>query len=160
MTIEQKLRKLAQALKSCDGTEGRAIARRNARARVLLALRAVRAHVDNTYPSIVDRTGAKRLTLEGRVARLKRCGWEEIGRVSGNRFDLAGQYALHGVPVKTIRVVNPQQGTQPIKWTRYFIPMWAVAIGLRDPAKLRAAAKDRTYRRALQVEAAILQNAN
>ncbi len=158
MTIEQKLRKLAQALKSCDGTEGRAIARRNARARVLLALRAVRAHVDNTYPSIVDRTGAKRLTLEGRVARLKRQGWVEID--SGVPSREAGDYALHGVPVKTIRVSNPQQGAQPIRWTRYFIPSWADDIGLGDTAKLRAAVKNRTYRKALQVEAAILQNAN
>ncbi len=155
MTIEQKLRKLAQALKSCDGTEGRAIARRNARARVLSALRAVRAHVDTVYPSIVDRTGAKRLTLEGRLARLKRQRWVEV-----NASMTAGAYALQGVPMKTVRVLNPQHRGQPLAWKRYFIPVWALDIGLDDPAKLRAAVKNRTYRKALQVEAAILQNAN
>lgn len=161
MTIEQKLTRLTKALKGCDGTEGRPIARRNARARVLASLRAVRAHLDDTYPSIVDRTGTKRLTLEGRVARLKRQGWVEIA--SGVPVREAGDYALHGVPVKTVCVSNPQQGAQPIKWTRYFIPRWADEIGTntsQDIAKLRAAVKSKTYRKAIVAEAAILQNAN
>ena len=44
--MDKQLRKLAGALRTLDGTEGRPIARRNARKRVLGALRAIRASVE------------------------------------------------------------------------------------------------------------------
>lgn len=156
MTIEQKLKRLAKALKSCDGTEDRMVARRNARARVLSALRAVWAHVDTVYPSIVSR---RKRTPEERIARFKAKGYEWLG---SGKFaeDIAADFADCGVLVKTVRVSNPQQEGDAIVITAYFIPCWAADIGRHDTAKLRAAVKSRTYRRALLVEAAILQNSN
>jgi hypothetical protein len=55
--VKPLVKKLERALAKLPGTEGRKIARRNARQRVLAALRAVRAHVDREFPAIVARKG-------------------------------------------------------------------------------------------------------
>jgi len=157
MTIDQKIERIAKEVKKLSATTpDKPISRRNARARVLSALRAVRAHIDEEFPPIVSREGVKRLTPEGRIARLKRQGWVKItGSLPSSQ---AGEFSLHGVPVKTVRVSNPQQDGKPIKWSMYFVPRWADEIGVDDLAKLRAAVKSRTFRRAVLTEAAILQN--
>ena len=152
MTLEQRLKKLTKACAGLIGTEERPIARRNARARVLSALRAVRSHVDEVYPAIVKREGTKRLTVEGRIARLKRKGMVEV---SATAKDLA----LRGVKIHTIVVRNPQDKNPPLFVERHFAPRWALELWKSQRHDdLRRAAKDKTFRRALQTEAAILQS--
>ncbi len=154
MTLDQKLKKLAKACDGLTSTEERPIARRNARARVLSALRAVRAHVDATYPPIVDRTGTKRLTPQGRMDRLKRRGFVQV------TMNVAATLTLAGVKIHTVRVKNiQQQGNYPIIVERYFAPRWAVHAETHyGVEELRRQVKNKTRRLALQAEAAILQS--
>jgi len=71
--LTRELRKLERT------TVDQPIARRNARKRVLTAMRSLRAAVDEAFPPIVDRTGVKRLkTFAGRLARMKKAGWVEL----------------------------------------------------------------------------------
>ncbi len=130
MTVHE----LERALKTLDGTEGRPIARRNARKRVLAELRKIRAAVDKEYPAIVSRKGVKRLTVEGRIARLKQAGW--VGVVHAR----AVEYAIEGVPIRTV------QGSLFARGVGGFVPTWAYAIGLAERAELRQAVKSRKHR--------------
>ncbi len=119
---------LERALNTLEGTEDRPIARRNARKRVLAELRKIRAAVDKEYPAIVSRKGVKRLTLQTRVARLKRAGW------SIETHDRAAAFALEKVPTRFVDGVG------------HFVPNWAHAIGLADRSALRQAVKSRKHR--------------
>ncbi len=146
MTLDQKVKRIAKAVKGLASTADRPIARRNARARVLSALRAVRNHIDAEFPALVAREGVKRLTPQGRIARLKRQGWVQLDDVLGGSR-IAGQFALYGVPIKTVKVSNPQQDGTTIVQTFWFIPAWADVIGVH-PTQLRAAVRSRTVRNA------------
>ncbi len=153
MTLDQKLKKLAKVCDGLSSTEERPIARRNARARVLSALRAVRAHVDATYPPIVDRTGTRRLTPQGRMDRLKRRGFVQV------TMSVAATLTLAGVKIHTVRVPNVQQSSATITVERYFAPRWAVYAETHyGVEELRRQVKNKSRRLALQAEAAILQS--
>lgn len=137
------LKKLARSLRTVKGTEGRAIARRHARQRVLKELRRVRALLDEKAPAIVSRAGVQRLTPRGREDRLIRAGWKRVD-------ELAGDYAAAGVPIR--RVQHGNRADQAGLWA----PGWAAAIGPANPSKLRAAKKDPMLRRSV-VAAKMLQ---
>lgn len=134
------LRKLDKAISSLDGTSERMIARRNARARVLAALRAVRAHVDREFPAIVSRVGTTRLTYEGRRARLVRKGWAR------STPEAAGFFAAAGVTVKFIRGKD-RAGNDMTDGP--WVPKWAKVIGHTNQAQLRAAQKSVKIRQAV-----------
>jgi len=136
---------LVMALRGLDGTEGRPIARRNARRRVLGALRKVRAVVDEKAPAIIMRGKVTRLkTTKGRIARLEARGWISIAAA------MAGALAAHGVSVR--RVVD-EQGHGHL-----FVPTWAHEIGAVDGAKLREALKSVKLRRAVLAEKALRES--
>lgn len=143
--FDDYLKRLRRELRKLEGTES-PIARRNARKRVLTAMRTLRASVDTEYPAIVDRTGVKRLkTFAGRLARLKRAGWVELREEAD-----AGHWAAAGVRVVKLEHVddgdekNGRPGVYHVAW---LIPLWARAIGL-DKALLNKAKKSRKIRNA------------
>lgn len=148
-SFDKQLKKLRASLLKLDGTSDRPIARRNARKRVLGALRSIRGAVDTLYPAIVSREGTKRLTPEGRLKRLRR-DWISIS--SGQ----AGPYAACGIPVKRIMEGGANDGTEP--FPVFYVPRWAHHIGYDAPSKLKRAKKDIVYRRALLVEIALRDN--
>jgi len=147
VTLDQKIKRIAQQARKLAGTADRPIARRNARARVLSALRAVRAHVDAEFPAIVSREGVKRLTIEGRRARLKRQGFVHLA--SGVEM-----YALAKVPVRTITVRN----SGDLRWREHYVPRWAVTLNYTSVTQLRAFAKDRSLRDAALAEHALMNS--
>lgn len=147
--LDKAMARVYKALRTCQGTEERPQARRSARARSLSALRLVRAALDREFPSIVVRAGVTRLkTFEGRVARLERAGWKMIeGSIA------AGHFAAAGVPIKQLIHRIPNGGHQGA----WFAPDWAHAIGIADPAKLRAAKKSRKLRNVVRTVAALTE---
>lgn len=138
--LDQAVRDLQRTLKTLPNTEDRPIARRNARARVLGALRKVRGAVDTAYPAIVKRGGYTRLTAQGRLLRLLRAGWRMVSDVSA-----IARYGAAGTPLRQ----HPRSGNIML------VPAWATAIGSGDLAKLRAAKKSRTIQKAILAEAAL-----
>lgn len=125
-------------------TSDQPIARRNARKRVLTAMRGLRGAIDKAFPPIVDRTGVVRLkTSEGRIARLKRANWRQIS------YTEVHKYAVEGIRVRKVRIVNGANN-----YTKWFLPSWAVAIG-PQPARLREAKKSRKVRAAAIVAEAL-----
>jgi hypothetical protein len=149
--FDDYLRRLRRELHKLEGTST-PIARRNARARVLTAMRALRAAVDKSYPPIVDRTGVKRLkTFAGRLARLNKAGWVETVRAD------AGLWATAGITVK--RMTHTDDGDEKcghpgVYREAWLIPRWARAIGL-DKARLREAKKSVKLRNAAIVAEAL-----
>lgn len=130
--------KLGRAIKSLDGTTDRPIARRNARKRVLAALRSLRTALDKEYPAIVSRKeGTKRLTTETRIKRLKRAGWRQVS------YGSASNFALEGIPTRRVKLAD-KNALVPVPV--YFVPGWAVAVGLADRVELRRALKSRKHR--------------
>ncbi len=137
--------RLSCALQDCNGTDGRIAARRNARARVLAALRAVRSHLDKEFPAIVVRKKARHATPETIRRRAERAGWVAAGGHG------VGLFAAAGVPVRRV----PHSG-----WSEgyaLYVPGWAVAIGSENQAQLRAAKKSKQLRDAAIAQAALLQ---
>lgn len=130
MNFDKHIKKLRRMLRTLDGTADRPIARRNARKRVLGALRGLRGVVDAEFPAIVSREGVERLTFEGRRARLTRSNWVTVDKG-------AGRYAAEGVPVKRLRG-KTKNGSQI---DELWIPDWASAIGLDNLVPLRKAVK-------------------
>ena len=144
------LKRVLAACRTLPDTADRPRARRNARQRVLSALRSVRAQLDREYPALKVGTGAGRthLTFEGRVARLKRQGYV----LSGTGM---GLFAAAGVPVKYVRGRTRAGGeTTSGPW----IPKWAGLIGAHEQSKLRLAKKSKRYRDAVLAQAALLQD--
>lgn len=144
MKTDELLRQLRRDLAKLDGTTDRPIARRNARRRVLGSLRRIRAAVDESFPAIINRTGTKRLTVDGRIRRLERAGWKYV-----NPSPWAPICATTGVPAKP----HPSGQGQGL-----YVPGWAVAIG-PDPTKLKAAVRSVTIRRAALATQALLRGA-
>ncbi len=130
---------VSRALDRCEGTDGR-IARRNARARVLAALRAVRSHLDKEFPVITTQCTVRR--NPNAMNRQLKKGWKIA------MADSPGLFAAAGVPVK--RVVHGGG-------YRLMVPGWAVAIGAVNQAQLRAAKKSKQLRDAALAQAALLQ---
>jgi len=131
--FDDNLKRLRRELVKLEKAPGTPIARRNARARVLAAVRLLRAAVDREYQTIIVRTGVKRLkTFEGRVARMERAGWEQVAT------EYVTDYVEAGIKAKKI--------THGSSWG-WFVPSWAVAIGRRNTAQLRAAKKSRALKR-------------
>lgn len=145
--FDVRLRKVMIGLRSLEGTADRPIARRNARRRALQALASLRLSMDEQFPAIVSRAGVKRLTVEGRIARLKRAGWVETGPAQ------AVHYAAAGVSVRTVR--REPAGTPSI----IFVPRWAQVIGCTNPTKLRAAKKSAAVRNAVLAAHALVNTA-
>ena len=145
--FDKQQSKLKRAIGTLAGTSGRRIARRNARKRVLGALRALRVIVDSHYPAIVNRTGAKpRLTHEARVKKMTKAGWHIVGDTS----EVFIACARAGIKVK------PLPGTLSV-----FIPRWAYFVWkdnreTSDQA-LFAANKNRMLREAAIAKAALLK---
>lgn len=149
--FDKHTKRIARELRKLEGTET-PIARRNARKRVLTAMRGLRNVIDEAFPPIVDRTGVTRLkTFAGRLARLKKAGWVEIDGSNG------GFWATAGVTVKRLTHVDDgdaarnRGGEYHEAW---LIPAWARAIGL-DKARLREAKKSRKIRAAALVAEAL-----
>jgi hypothetical protein len=144
VTLEQRIARIAKEARTLAGTADRLVARRNARARVLAALRAVRAHVDAEFPAIVSREGGKRRTIAGRRARLKRQGFVHAAHANIVR------YALAGVRVHTLIVRNPQPDGSVYTLREHYVPRWVMVLDNDDvsPTKLRAFIKDRALREA------------
>lgn len=142
--FDQALDKCVKALRKLDGTDNRPIARRNARKRVLGALRSLRAAVDEEAPAIVVRGKVTRLKSRlGREARLRRAGYvpdyESLGRLCG---------ALR-IPMK----MSVHKGARTM-----WIPNWVQAIGPHDVAQLRAAKKNLGLRKAVLAERALRES--
>ncbi len=138
--VDQAVRELQRALGTLPGTTDRPIARRNARARTLAALRKIRGAVDTAYPAIVKRGGYTRLTVQGRLLRLLRAGW-----VIASDVHTIARYAAAGVPMRA------HPGTNNMM----LVPRWAWSIGSGETVKLRAAKKSRKLRLAAIVEAGL-----
>lgn len=138
MTWDDDLKALGRALRTLEGTEGRPIARRNARKRVLAALSTVRRHLDTKFPALRSgRKGVRRLTLDGRLARLKRKGYQQVTSQS----ELVA-FAAAGIrPVVISRIDAP------------WFPGWAVAIGPDLAALAKAKRSARVRREILAVKA-------
>lgn len=150
---EPHLSKLRRELRRLENAPASPIARRNGRARVLTAMRALRAALDKSYPPIIDRTGVKHLkTFAGRFARLKNAGWRRVSDSS-----VAGYYAAAGVRVKRLEHTddgNEARGMPGVHHVAWLVPAWALAIGL-DKARLRAAKKSLKLRNAALVSEAL-----
>lgn len=153
-TLKASLRKLYLA-----GPD-RPIARRNARRRVLSALRLMRATVDECFPAIVERTEPRaRKTGDKRVKELEKAGWVEEQASVATRFAAAGVPVKH-VKWKTTATVLGERKYVPGKgWVQdqhervdhhdvFLVPEWAAAIGHDKPTALRAAKKSITLRKA------------
>ena len=141
--LDDALRQLRNALVKCDGTADRRIARNNARAKALTALRRMRKTLDETYPAIRLVTTRVRLkTDRGRLERLRRAGWKDVfGEKDAARF------AASGVPIKRIRL--KQVDAKGEEYSEYFFaPAWAVAIGSDHPSELREAKRSIRMRKA------------
>ena len=160
-TLRRTLRKLYLT------TSDRPIARRNARRRVLTALRKMREVVDESFPAIVERSAPKaRKTGEARVEALEKAGWVRQGSIAAARFAGAGVPVKH-VKWKTRAIVAgerkyvPRKGWVTKQSTRVdnhetaFVPAWAHAIGPDKPSALRAAKKSVTLRKAALVAGAL-----
>jgi hypothetical protein len=145
--LDARLRALRAALRGLDGTDGRQIARRNARQRVLGALRGLRAEVDDRWPAIVTRAGVRRLkTFEGKLGRLTGKGWE----IETDERNLA-DYAIAGVPVRKIDGTNRSGRKQ----SAILVPGWAHDIGPKDVVRLKAAKRSNYEKRVARAEAAL-----
>ena len=157
--FDQALRKLRGALVGLEGTEGRTRARRNARQRVLGALRALRADLDTRFP-VVRAEGKTRTVLDydGRVHRARRQGWVEIEWPAE-----VATFAAAGIRVLQIKGTNVRphpsftHKTVKTKHESLWVPSWAVAIGAKNTSALRRARKDITFRKAA-IAADTLQN--
>jgi len=155
------LKRIARELRKLEATTAeRPIARRNARRRVLLAMRALRREIDTVYPPIVDRTGVKRLkTFAGRLARAKKAGWREIPGDHLAARDVAN-YAAAGVKVKKLEHTDDgdeargRPGEHHVVW---LVPAWAAAIGPNDIPALRRALKNVKARRSAVVAEALTE---
>jgi hypothetical protein len=163
--IDEALRKLRNALRGLEGTEGRRLARRGARARALAAFRGLRSVIDEKYPAIIERGGGKRLqSFEARADRLKRAGWTEIDG------DSAGDYATAGAPLRKVkgltrRAVKMQRGRQADavylsteRRIAFYVPAWAKQI-VKDfgfnRSLIRAAKNSIVERRSTMARAAL-----
>jgi hypothetical protein len=146
--FDEYLRQLSAGIRSLDGTDGRARARRTARQRVLKTLRSIRRVLNERAPAIIERAKTERLkTFGGREARLIRQGYVRATN------DLVAAYAAAGVPVKRIthKVFDGSQ-------TTFYIPAWARAIGPNNPTKLRQAKKSVMLQKAILAEKALREN--
>lgn len=164
--LDFEYRNLRRALIKLDGTEGRKLARRNARTRVLTSLRKLRAAVDTSYPAIVERSAPReRKSPEQRIKALEKAGW--VRRPEASQLVA---YAAAGVPIKRLRWKVVTESASPATYVKRkgwvtgktkntvthevrMIPAWAAAIGPDKPTELRAAKKSMKLRKvALVVE--------
>lgn len=164
--LDFEYRNLRRALIKLDATEGRRLARRNARTRVLTSLRKLRAAVDTSYPAIVERSAPReRKSPEQRIKALEKAGWIRHSTTS------LGAYAAAGVPIKHIKWNVVSESQSPATYVKrkgwvsgttkntvmhevHLIPRWAKVIGFDKPTELRAAKKSVKLRKAaLVVEA-------
>ena len=149
-SFDKAFRKLRRALVGLEGTDDRLVARRNARQRVLGALRKLRADLDERFPP-VRAEGKTRVVrgYEGRVRSLQAQGWVRVQDVA-----IALVYAAAGVRPRrikgTIERPHPSFTRKVIKTklTSTWIPGWAAAIGHDHPSALRRARTDIVFRKA------------
>lgn len=166
--IDVKLNTLRRELNKLEATsDEKPISRRNARRRVLSAMRALRAQVDDSFPAIVKpREGIVRADPKKRIKRFLATGYRRCTPIQ------AGQFAACGVRVKSVswtetsqsadeKVFVPRRGWVVKKGRVFkqrheelFIPLWAAAIGL-DRARLREAKKSVKARSAAIVAEAL-----
>lgn len=135
MTIDNAMKKLAQARKRLEHEQGR-IARRNAREAMLGALRAVRAALDEEYPAIrKERTVAVKMTKEAITRRreAKRKRMVMVGAAT------AAVLAKHKIPVE---VIHDKAGS-----SAWYAPRWVVrALLIVDAPVIAEAVRSRRAR--------------
>ncbi len=171
--LDERLRALRAALRGLDGTDGRQIARRNARKRALGALRALRAEIDARWPAIITRAGVRRLkTFEGRLRRLTDKGWEVVQDPA-----TLARFAEAGVPLRRVEGLaarDVRQGAKngprararanaaglippqaPRTRAATLVPGWAIDIGPDDPVRLKAAKRSNMEKRVARAEGAL-----
>lgn len=136
--IAKLLKQLEREINRLPATDGRKIARRNGRKRVLAQLRKIRAAVDEHWPAIVERNGRARLDPKVRARRAKLRGLTLV-----TSDTMVACLAMAGVKIRRIN------GSL---WT----PEWARIIYENQPEKLVAAVKDRKLRAAILAEHALL----
>ena len=162
MTFDKHIRRISRELRSLEATtDDRPRARRNARRRVLAAMRALRGAVDEAYPAIIaSREGVTHRPPEVRIKALKKALWRIVG------VDDAGRFAALGVPVKRVawttyeqRATGQRVYVNGVGWKEpkmetvadehevLLVPGWAFAIGF-DAARLREAKKSRKIKNA------------
>jgi hypothetical protein len=165
--LDKSLKTLRHTLRKLYLTANdRPIARRNARRRVLAALRKMREVVDESFPAIVERSAPRvRKSPEQRVKALQAAGWVRVSSI-------ADGYAVTGVPAKVIKWREVQELSTPPTYVKRkgwvngatkttithvvrLIPAWAAAIGPDKPSELRAAKKSITLRKAALVAEAL-----
>lgn len=148
--FDEYLRQLSAGIRSLDGTDGRARARRTARQRVLKVLRSIRRVLNERAPAIIKRSGGERLkTFEGREARLLKRGY-----VRADAHACAG-FAAAGVPVKKLTHHTMEPGAGAYEQICLYVPAWARAIGISSPTKLRQAKKSVVLQKAILAEKAL-----
>jgi hypothetical protein len=139
--FDDNLRGLRRALVGLSGTEDRPVARRNARVRVLKELRKVRSTLDTLFPSIVvHKKRARKAPVDVILMRMQRKGLVNVGSHS-----LVARYAAAGVKVHKVG-----------DWL--LLPNWAVAIPPGDTARIKAALKSSTVRKAVLAIAALTRS--
>lgn len=161
--LDFEYRNLRRVLIKLDGTEGRKLARRNARTRVLTSLRKLRAAVDTSYPAIVERSAPReRKSPKQRIEMLEKAGWIRHSTTS------LGAYAAAGVPIKHFKWKVVTESASPPTYVKgkgwvtgttkntvthevHMIPRWAKVIGPDKPTELRAAKKSMKVRKAALV---------
>jgi hypothetical protein len=151
LVVDQRLAKLLtalrRALRALPETADRPRARRNARNKLLAALRGLRAEADSRWPAI--RTGkrrqgpktskGKRIREMGAQRRAERAGWVPVSEDRATVLGAAGA---------KLRVVA--RGNEMTVMVRD----WADAIG-PNPARLRAARRSKIERDAALAEQAL-----
>lgn len=154
--VEKALRRLRQALRTLGGTEGRPVARRNARGRVLTALRLVRAALDKEAPALRKAPTRNRTIrrdpkgyVDQKIARLRKADWREVSQSDAIAF-AAAKAPMTRVAGKIQARVSPSAkrlGATAYQWVDLcFVPVWALAVG-PDPKAIRGAKRSITERR-------------
>lgn len=149
--FDDLLKPVRKALRNLPGTADRPIARRNARRRVLAALRSIRTVVDLEYPAIIKRGKVTRLkTKQGQHKRMVAAGWSAINASELSSFLAAG--------IKP-RLVNLRDEGK-LTWPTWYVPHWAKTIGAHNPDLLRRAKKSMKHRRAALTAHALTDKEN
>lgn len=147
--LEPRLRALAKALGRLEEPQGR-VARRNARAEVRKAEKALTRAVDKLYPAQrkAPKKRRKRWAPGQQVAELKRNGWAEV-----HRKQVLARLSSLGIRVKRI-LLSPTTG-HALDRHEILAPEWAVLIANLRPRKLAVCKRSLRERRAVLTEIAL-----
>lgn len=144
MDLSDAIREIERAARTLAPEQGR-IARRNARGRVLRALKAARGAMDRAFPAIRPE-GRKRRAPRSpseQIRHLKKTGWEEM---LPNEVAIVARCSAAGVKAKVINLPTDSSGKVTKAIT--LLPEWAAEIARRyaDDKKLVEAKKSKKVR--------------